>query len=77
MEEESEGEKSVMEFDTSKMPEGVEEFSGFADDTVLIKKPKSSKKSKSLENVNNKSKQSQTNKAIIEMYKKQQLEISE
>jgi len=56
MEEESEGEKSVMEFDTSKMPEGVEEFSGFADDTVLIKKPKSSKKSKSLENVNNKSK---------------------
>jgi hypothetical protein len=46
---------------------------------VVIKKPISSKKSKSLENINKKTKKTGAEKAIIDMYKKQyqQLETCE
>ncbi|CDW90074.1 UNKNOWN [Stylonychia lemnae] len=74
MEEENEGEKSNIEFDQTQLQINYDEFQVAEEDSVVIKRPMSSKKSKSLENVNKlvkNRKASVTSKAIIELYKKQ------
>lgn len=72
LEEDNEGDKSGIEITESSQIQNVDE-----EETVEIKKPMSSKKSKSLENMNKnlcKTKKNITEKAIIELYKKQYLE---
>lgn len=80
MEEENEGDKSNIDFETSQLLINTDEFQIAGEDSVVIKRPMSSKKSKSLENVNKvgyRKNTSISNKAIIDLYKKQQLDSIE